>query len=204
MFRTIATVSCLLVLAVGSVAAQQAGNAPRPQDFPVAVPLDRSSILTIKQQDLFEGSEFGKASLARLEAETQAITDENRKIESGLTAEEKRLTELRPTLKPEEFRPLADAFDKKVEDIRKARDAKSRDLTRQRAQDQQAFFKMALPVLAQLMQEFGATVLLDQSTVMVSLDRIDITQEAIARVDAMTAAASTKTAPTKTAPGESP
>ena len=187
----LATASCLLLLfgfgfgfgaGFGMRAeAQQSGALPLSSEFPVARPEFQSPIMTIKQQDLFEGSAFGKESLARIEALTKAIAAENRRIEADLAAEEKRLTEMRPTLKPEEFRPLADAFDKKVEGIRNAQEAKSRDLIRQRDADQQA--------LARMMQEFGAAVLLDQSTVVLSLDRIDLTKDAIARIDAETAAA---------------
>ena len=193
----LATASCLLLLfgfgfgfgaGFGMRAeAQQSGALPLSSEFPVARPEFQSPIMTIKQQDLFEGSAFGKESLARIEALTKAIAAENRRIEADLAAEEKRLTEMRPTLKPEEFRPLADAFDKKVEGIRNAQEAKSRDLIRQRDADQQAFFKTAVPVLARMMQEFGAAVLLDQSTVVLSLDRIDLTKDAIARIDAETA-----------------
>ena len=92
-------------------------------------------------------------------------------------------------MEPEIFRPIADAFDKKVEGIRTAQDAKSRDLNRQREEDQQEFFGYAVPVLAQIMQEFGGVVLMDQSSVVLSLDRIDITSEAITRIDAVTNAA---------------
>lgn len=186
MLRALATASCLALLSGVPARAQQALAQPATDAFPVARQTIQSSVLTVKQQALFEGSAFGKAAVARLEEATQAIATENRRIETDLAAEELRLTERRPTMTPEAFRPLADAFDQKVEGIRNAQNAKSRDLSRQRDEAQQKFFEYVVPVLAQLMQEFGATVLLDQSTVVLSLDQIDITDEAIARVDALT------------------
>jgi Skp family chaperone for outer membrane proteins len=187
MLRAFAAASCLALMLGAPLLAQQV---PQGQDaFPVARPDFQSPILTIKQQDLFEGSAFGRDSLARLEAVTSDIAAENRRIEADLEAEENNLTKLRPTMSPAEFRPLADAFDKKVEGIRNAQDAKSRDLNRQREDDRQEFFKYAVPVLAQIMQEYDGVVLMDQSSVVLSLDRIDITAEAISRIDAVTTAA---------------
>lgn len=143
-----------------------------------------SPVLTLNQQGLFENSDYGKASLARLEAATRDLQAENRRIEAGLEAEEKELTASRAALTLEDFRPLSAAFDAKVEGIRAAQDAKSRELTRQRDQDRQRFFEKALPILADLMRESGAVVLMDQSAIILSLDRIDVTDLATARIDA--------------------
>ena len=184
MLRAFAAASLLALVSAAPLPAQQGAGS-----FPVARPDFQSPILTVKQQELFEGSAFGRASLARLEAASRDIAAENRRIEADLEAEEQNLTERRKTMEPEIFRPIADAFDKKVEGIRNAQDAKSRDLNRQREEDQQEFFGYAVPVLAQIMQEFGGVVLMDQSSVVLSLDRIDITSEAITRIDAVTNAA---------------
>lgn len=144
----------------------------------------RAAILVLRQDALFEGSAFGRASRARVEAASRALLSENRTIEAGLEAEERDLTELRATLAPSEFRERADAFNAKVEDIRQAQDAKSRAIARQRDEDRQRFLKAAVPVLAQIMQEHGASLLLDQASVVLNLESIDITDEAIARIDA--------------------
>ncbi len=141
------------------------------------------AVVTINQQALFENSAFGRASLQRLEERSRALRAENREIEEALEAEERSLTERRPQLPPEEFRALADAFDDKVEGIRNAQDAKGRELSRLREADQQAFLEGVVPVLADLLREKGAVALLDNSAVVLSLDSIDITAEAIARID---------------------
>ncbi len=144
----------------------------------------QSPVLTINQQSLFEDSAFGKASLTRLEAASRALQAEIRQIESDLEIEERMLTERRAALPSSEFQPLARAFDEKVETIRQAWSAKDRDLKRQREADQQRFFESAVPVLAELMREMGAVALIDQSSVILSLDRVDVTQVAINRLDA--------------------
>ena len=142
-----------------------------------------SPILALDQQRVFEDSAFGKASLSRLEAASRDLQAEIRKIESDLEIEERLLTERRATMPPAEFQPLAAAFDEKVEKIRDAWVIKDRELKRQRDQDQQRFFEAAVPVLAEVMQEMGAVMLVDKSTVILNLDRADITQLAIARID---------------------
>lgn len=148
----------------------------------------RSPVLTINQQAMFEQSAYGKASLVALETALRELQVENRKIEAALEAEERSLTARRETIPADEFRPLAEAFDAKVEQIRNAQDAKSNNLNLQRDQDRQRFFEAAVPVLAEFMREMGAVALLDQSAVILSLDRIDITDAAIARIDVRLAA----------------
>lgn len=143
----------------------------------------QSGIVIVQQELLFEGSAFGRASLERREAATRALLAENRQIEAALEAEERRLTDLRPTLPPAEFRALADAFNDRVEGIRTAQDAKSRAIARFREEDRTRFLQIAVPVLAEIMAEMGAEVILDQQSVVLSFDRVDITATAIARID---------------------
>jgi Skp family chaperone for outer membrane proteins len=160
------------------------------QDPPAPDPAPMSStVLVLRQEALFETSAFGKAARARLEAASEALLAENRQIEAQLEAEERDLTARREGMEAAAFRELADAFDSKVEGIRSAQDAKSRALTAALDQDRQTFFAAAVPVLAQIMRERGAVVILDQKVVVVNLDAVDVTAEAVARIDAAIGAA---------------
>jgi Skp family chaperone for outer membrane proteins len=168
-------------------------------------------VLTIDQPAFFEESAFGRASLQRLEERSRRLQAENRQIEEALEAEERSLTERRQQVSAEDFRALADAFDDKVEGIRNAQDAKGREIARTREADQQAFFGLAVPVLVELLREKGAVVLVDQSAIVLSLDSVDITAEAIARVNLRqidpaeaTAAPTPSDAPTPDAPLSEP
>ena len=143
----------------------------------------RSPVLTIRQQELFERSDFGTASLARINDRLSDLQTENRRIEAGLETEERDLTAKRATLPAKDFRTLAEAFDRKVEGIRAAQDQKSRDVSRERDADQKRFSELAFPILAEMMRSLGADALLDQSAVVLSLDRIDVTDEAIGRLN---------------------
>ncbi len=182
--RAAASFLTLAAAALPFAAPVWAQQLPDGQAAAVSVPF-QSPVLTINQQRLFEDSAFGKASLTRLEAASRELQAEIRKIESDLEIEERMLTERRAELQPSEFQPLSRAFDDKVEKIREAWSVKDRELKRQRDADQQTFFESAVPLLAELMREMGAVVLIDQSSVILSLDRVDVTQVAIDRLDAV-------------------
>lgn len=176
---------CLLSLSVALGAAAQDGQMTGTDPAPV------SSILVVDQDRLFTESAFGKATLERERIATLALEAENSKIEAGLIAEEQDLTTRRATLPAEEFAALASAFDDKVERIRFEQDTKSRDLTRAREEDRQAFLRAVVPVLGELMAEKGAVAVLEKSSVILSLTTIDLTDDAIARVDAVLPPATT-------------
>lgn len=146
--------------------------------------LPSAAILTLDQDRLFIGSAFGKAALAREEAATRDLAAENVRIEQALETEEKDLTTRRATLPAAEFAALAAAFDTKVEEIRTAQDAKSRAIALRRDEDRQRFLQAAVPVLGSLLTEKGAVAILDKNAIILSLSAIDVTEAAIARVDA--------------------
>ncbi|MDZ7576268.1 MAG: OmpH family outer membrane protein [Pseudotabrizicola sp.] len=143
-----------------------------------------SAVVTLDRIRLFEDSLVGRAILQQVEAASADLIAENRRLEAALEAEERALTERRANLPTDEFRELAREFDTRVEELRVAQEAKSRALTRARDAEQQRFFEAAVPVLAELMQDLGAVAIIDRSAVILSFDRIDITDQAIARLDA--------------------
>ncbi|MEM9576777.1 MAG: OmpH family outer membrane protein [Pseudomonadota bacterium] len=146
--------------------------------LPVASP-----ILTIDSDRLFEDSAFGRQIIAEIEQLGAALSAENRQIEEDLTREERELTELRPTMNPEEFRTLADAFDAKVTETRRTQDAKSRAMNSKLEERRVVFLNAAAPVLEQLMREAGAAVVLERRSVFISSNAVDITLIAIERLN---------------------
>ncbi|OAN75524.1 hypothetical protein A8B78_16035 [Jannaschia sp. EhC01] len=148
---------------------------------PVAPP--GAAILVLNQDRLLTQTEFGQRIQSELDAASQALAAENREIEAQLTEEELDLTERRPTMPTEEFRALADEFDTRVVAIRAAQDAKTRDLQAQAEAAQQRFFEETVPVLLEIVQARGASVLLDSRTVLLSAGSVDITDAAIVAID---------------------
>lgn len=134
--------------------------------------------------ELFERSQLGQAMAADLQAQREALITRNRDLEAELEAEEQALTDLRDTTPPDEFRALADAFDEKVQEIRRDSDARVRQLERNRERAPLEFLRRVEPVLVALMREAGGLVVLDRRNVLLQADVIDITDPAIARIDA--------------------
>ena len=187
--RALGVCAVVLMLPQGGLLAQTApaGEIKEPAQEQAQAPGRASvvsSIVTLDRERLFSESLMGRAFQARFEAETTALVAENRKLEAALEQEERGLTERRRALDADAFRPLAEEFDGRVEALRRAQDAKSRALNTSREVDQQRFFEAAVPVLGQLMIDLEAVAIVDRSAIVLSFDQIDITDQAIARLDA--------------------
>ena len=157
--------------------------------FAVAAPAQQlgtpeSSVVTLSSERLFAESAFGRRILREIEAEGTLLGQENERIVAELSQEEKLLTEKRETMSAEEFRPLAEAFDNKVQSHREGQRAKLDILARRSDEAQQRFYELARPVLIDLLRETGASIIIERSSVFLSSDRTDITDSAIERIDA--------------------
>lgn len=177
-----------LMLASGHAGlAQDAGVAPSQAPVAGGAALAAPSvagIAVINQERLLSGSAYGQRIGREVEAAGSALAAENRRIETQLTEEELRLTGLRRTMSPAEFRPLAAEFDTRVEGIRAAQEAKGRALQMQAEAAQLGFFETVFPILVALLESRGAAVLMDSRAVLLAGEGVDITDEAIARIDA--------------------
>ena len=183
----------LLVSAAAVLAQADAPPAPSAQPpatvaAPASTAAEDAAILTVDQEALWRGSAWGKRAQVDLEAEGAAIATENDRIAAVLEAEDASLTELRKTLAPEEFRARADAFDERVQQVRRDRDAAAVALRAKVGEERTAFLNASLPIFSALMAERGAVVVLERDSVFLSADAIDITAELIARVDAQVGA----------------
>lgn len=182
-FRLLALALALLTGATVPVVAQQSG--------PFTPGVVRSPILVIDFERVFDESAFGRRVNEDIEREGRAIAAENRKIEAELTDEERELTDLRPTLAPDEFRALANAFDEKVQRLRAEQDAKARALGTRTEDERRRFLSAVQPVIEELLREAGAAIILERRSVFVAVDAIDVTDRAIALIDAEIGAGTT-------------
>lgn len=169
-----------LALLAGTAAAQDLSTGA-----PVEVGPPPSPVVVINREAVLTGTALGRSMLAEIDAASVALAAENRTIEAELTAEEEELTRRRPTLPPDEFRALADAFDARVQAIRETQDAKTRDLFAQRERLGEMFWEQVLPLLGEVAASRGALVVLDRGDVFLSSDTVDITAATIARIDAV-------------------
>ncbi|MGH1354900.1 MAG: OmpH family outer membrane protein [Thalassovita sp.] len=147
-------------------------------------PALQSQVLTVDSERMFADSLFGQRVTQEFEAESKRLEVENRQIEADLIVEEKELTEKRATLPTEEFRALADAFDQKVELIRLQQSTKARALTQGLDSGRREFLSAVQPILAAIMTDTSAAIIVEQRSVFLSRLSIDITNLAIERLNA--------------------
>lgn len=147
------------------------------------VPALRSPVLVIDYERLFNRSAFGRRVLGDIEAEGRALVAENDRIEAELSAEELELTRRRDALSPEAFRDLADAFDAKVQRLRAAQQAKAEAVGDDREAEEQRFRQLVNPIIARIMQEVGAVIVLDRRDSIVFVDAIDVTDTVLGLAD---------------------
>lgn len=147
--------------------------------------VQQSQVLLLDPQRLYVESAYGLSLRQALEDDRKALEAENRRLSDNLRAEELRLTELRKTMSPQDFAAAALEFDAKVEAARQAQDEKTRKADERLAQQYTVFLRQTRPIVAQMMVERGGTIILDGSTgVFMNLSAIDITDQAIERIDA--------------------
>ena len=144
----------------------------------------QSPVLIIDSTRLYVDSAFGRRVAAEVETANATLISENEDLERELEAEEKILTEQRADLTPQDFKTRADAFDEKVQRIRRAQESKAREIASRQDKARTEFLEASLPVLETMMNQAGAAVLLERRTVFISLNAIDITQAAIERINA--------------------
>ena len=171
-----------MAVAVWGLLLPQTLYAQEQADLPVGQV--RSPVLIIDTERVFTESQFGLRVAADIQRNSEALVAENRRIEAALTEEERSLTLRRPTMPVADFRAEADAFDERVQGIRQAQDAKQRALQDAVVTGRDQFLQAATPILGQLMQESGAAVILDRRSVFLGIGTIDITDQAIARINA--------------------
>ncbi len=141
------------------------------------------TLLTVDRERLFTQSMYGRRILAELETERSRLAAEARKVDADLVAEEKNLTDQRAKLSPDAFRLLADAFDEKVQALRRERPAREKDFSDRFEREQQAFFQKIGPILGVVVRERGGVVIVDRRAILLTTQNIDITDHAIARID---------------------
>ena len=148
---------------------------------PVAA--QETSILLVDLDRAYETSLFGKSMRAQFRQNNQALAAENALILNALKDEELQLTEERAALSAEEFAAAAAAFDEKVQEIRNVRLEKIRQVDEQFKNLRPLFFQRIEPLFDLVMREFKATVILEKSSVLRSIEGIDITDLLVERVD---------------------
>ena len=142
------------------------------------------AVLIIDSERLFFETLYGRRISADLAAQAAELQAENDRIVESLTMEERSLTVRRPEMTPEAFRAEAEAFDTKVQDVRRIRDAKNVELQVASAEARSRFEERVQGIIANIMLERGAALVMEQRNVLLSVRAANITDDAIVRIDA--------------------
>jgi Skp family chaperone for outer membrane proteins len=153
-----------------------------------AQPVAPGAFLVINQEQLLTLSQAGQRLLAEENQRRDTMRSEARALDSSFEEEERRLTEQRPTLSPEEFRELSDAFDARVVKARRDQDERASALAQEFDQRRRQFYAEVAPILVMLMDRYGAKAILDENSVLLADQSLNITRAVIAEIDARDAA----------------
>ncbi|MFQ1702212.1 OmpH family outer membrane protein [Loktanella agnita] len=152
--------------------------------LPVAAQQDTPQILIIDSDRLYTETLYGRRIASSLAVRASEMQAENDRIVESLTQEERSLTLRRPDMDPVAFRAEAEAFDEKVQEVRRVRDAKNVELQVANAEARAEFEELVQGIVANIMLERGALMVMEQRNVVLSVRSANITDDAIVRIDA--------------------
>ena len=144
----------------------------------------KGAVLVLSQDDLFRQSNYGKEISRIFKSKQENLLVEGRKIEQKFILEEKKLTQKRLILQPEDFQKLADDFDRRVEKTRESRSEKDRMLQQNFITWKKKFAQIVLPIVRDIMTETKSLLVIDTSTRGLIYDqKIDITEIVIQKLN---------------------
>ena len=141
---------------------QTGGDRPRglPRAAAAAAPRPRrvagSPFLFINQERLLTGSKAGQALLADEEKQRDTLRSEARALDSAFEAEERQLTDQRPTMKPEEFRSSPTPSTPASSRRGRIRTRRASSLAQEFDQRRRQFYARVAPLLVELMDRDGS------------------------------------------------
>ncbi len=152
--------------------------------LPVSAQQTSPPVLIVDSERLFVETLYGQRIARDLAQMAEELQAENDRIVETLTLEERSLTVRRPDMPIEEFRIESEAFDQKVQEVRRVRDAKNVELQVATAEARSQFEQQVQGIVANIMLERGATMVMEQRNVVLSVRAANITDDAIVRIDA--------------------
>lgn len=140
-------------------------------------------VLVVDMQRIKSDTAAGRDMLAKTIEIRKRIQAGIAKRSERLRAEEQRLAEERESLDPGVFREQVRAFEQQVFANREFSERESRRLQLILSRASTLLQERATAVFAAIMRERRAEVLLDSTQIILSVDRLDITDEAIRRLN---------------------
>jgi Skp family chaperone for outer membrane proteins len=147
-----------------------------------------SAILTVSRKSLLNDTDHARALLKSEIALTARLQSRVDAVKAELAAEEQELTRLRPTMDREAFAARVAAFDRKVRRQRRTAQKQAAVLQSAFRAERLKLLEALGPLLEEVRQAHGASVILNADQVLTSDPALDVTGQVIARFNDTVAA----------------
>ncbi len=138
-------------------------------------------ILVVDRDRVLRDSTPGRALAAAVQEQRLALQSATADAEQAMEGEETEIDQIRDRLTAQQFEERLRDFDQRVRQVRRDSQQASQDL-HARINEARREMEQALNlVLRDILEERGATVLLNAQTVIMAREEIDITAEAVDR-----------------------
>ena len=143
--------------------------------------------IIVDQDRILRESDVAKRLAARDQAARSLLQEESNALRAALEAEEEEIAALRGNAPKEEFDARVRAFNDKAQDARRSVQRRMEDIQRLSGQTRQRMAEALPPILAEIMEEEGAAMVIDRRFVLVAREGADRTEKALDRFNAATA-----------------
>lgn len=170
--------AALFVLATGPASAAPAKSAAAATgDAPTA------RILLVDSQEILRNALAAKDIRRQIDSYRTRFQGEINQQEEGLRKDEAELKRQRAVLSADAFEEKRRAFEEKVTGVQRGIQERNQRLERALNQATDSLRQSLAPIFADIMKARGANLLLDQNQVLVGAVEMDVTKEAIQRLD---------------------
>lgn len=167
------------LIAAAALASLTLGGAGQAQDQPT------HGVLIVDQDRVLAESAPAQQLRGIERSRREALSKRIEEVRKSLEAEEAEIARIRDQLTPDEFEARFRAFDQRArearQEVQRANEALQAQMIAARGQLKQAL----TPILQAIVEERGATVLLNAQSVLMARDKVDVTLEAIERFSAV-------------------
>lgn len=143
------------------------------------------AILIVNMEQILSESDAAVSILEQANAYRDQVQADLAKTRDALRTEETELTRLRGVLPKAEFDARVAEFERADREFKRALSERGADLNRARRDAREELKQRLQPVLLEIMRERSADVMLDARTIVASSRALDITAEAIERINAV-------------------
>lgn len=171
---TAALAGALLAGGLG-VAGAPPARAQQPEPLAIAI---------LDVQDILREAAAGRSLQSEIQKREQALKAELEKRENALLAADQQLAQQRGSLSPEEFAKKRNELAKQLAELRNYRQAQSSAISALARKGETQLLQALVQIVAEIAEARNITLVLNRAQVVIAPNELDITQEAMAQLDA--------------------